>query len=277
MKKTKLNRETKKKILEARELIEVVKKTDGNEAETRSRIERIFEMLLGYDVFKHISRETAVRAYGGTDEHCDFAIRLGDGKRAKPDVILEIKAVNVDLAEKHLKQVTHYAIESGCAWVLLTNGREWQLHLVSGDPPQTTLVENWDLLKDSLEDLGRKFQLISYKNLKKKGLDKLSKSMKALTPHNLLATLISEKLIKALRRELRKSSGVQVSPPELLKAIECLLNAEALEEMDTIKFSLPKRKAKRIVREPSSLDTSMKSEVGVKVPPSGTPQSGVKP
>jgi len=272
MPRSKLNRETKKKILEAREMIEAVKKADGNEAETRSRIERIFEILLGYDIFKHISRETAVRAYGGTDEYCDFAIQLGEGKRAKPNIMLEIKAVNLDLAPKHLKQVTHYAIEGDCKWVLLTNGGEWQLHLISGKPPQTTLVEKWDLLKDPIEDLAQKFDLISYKNVKKRGLDKFSEAMEALTPHNLLETLISENLIKAMRRELKRSSHVHVSPAEVLKAIQGILKADALVEMETIKFSLPKRKSKRAIRNASLQETSVKSEGEPVAPLSGTAQ-----
>ncbi|MEE8419085.1 MAG: hypothetical protein V3S02_03125, partial [Dehalococcoidales bacterium] len=74
----KLDKQVRKSLLEARSMIEDVAKADGNEAETRRRVERIFESLMGYNALKHISREYAIHGVGNT-EHCDFAIQV-DGK-----------------------------------------------------------------------------------------------------------------------------------------------------------------------------------------------------
>ncbi|GAI41959.1 unnamed protein product, partial [marine sediment metagenome] len=60
MARQKLDKEVRKAILKARSLIEEVAKMDGNEAETRRRVERIFESLMGYDVLRHVTREHAV-------------------------------------------------------------------------------------------------------------------------------------------------------------------------------------------------------------------------
>ncbi|MAE10681.1 MAG: hypothetical protein CL876_01950 [Dehalococcoidales bacterium] len=79
MARQKLDRETRKSLVEARKMIEDVAKADGNEAETCRRVERIFESLMGYNALKHISREYAIHGAGST-EHCDFAIQLdGEG------------------------------------------------------------------------------------------------------------------------------------------------------------------------------------------------------
>ena len=74
------------------------KNQNCNEAETRRRIERLLENLMGYDTFKHLSRERAVRGVGET-EHVDFTIQLEDGEKAKPEIMVEIKRVCVNLAK----------------------------------------------------------------------------------------------------------------------------------------------------------------------------------
>ena len=61
----------------------------------------------------HLSRERAVRGAGET-EHVDFAIQLERGPDARPMVMVELKRVGIELAKKHLKQVTSYAINAGC-------------------------------------------------------------------------------------------------------------------------------------------------------------------
>jgi len=60
---------------------------------------------MGYDPFKHLSRERAVRGAGET-EHVDFAIELEEGDDSRPVIMVEVKRVNVDLAQKHLQQVS---------------------------------------------------------------------------------------------------------------------------------------------------------------------------
>ena len=100
----------------------------------------MFEFLMGYDPLKHLSRERAVRGAGET-EHVDFAIQLEETEEPKPEIMIEIKRVNVDLAPKHLKQVSSYAINAGCEWILLTNSKEWRLYHVSfGQPPVTKII-----------------------------------------------------------------------------------------------------------------------------------------
>ena len=97
-----------------------------------------------------------------------FAIQLEAGPDAEPIIMIELKRVGVDLALKHLKQVASYAIDSGCEWILLTNSRDWRLyHVEFGQPPKTKLIEHWNLLTDDLTELAAKFELMSYKLVKK--------------------------------------------------------------------------------------------------------------
>ncbi|HPS53620.1 MAG TPA: type I restriction enzyme HsdR N-terminal domain-containing protein, partial [Phycisphaerae bacterium] len=127
MPQIKIDKEYRKNLRDTKNMIAMAEKQDCNEAETRRRIERMFETLMGYDPFRHLSRERAVRGAGET-EHVDFSIELGEGEDKKPVIMIEIKRVCIDLAPKHLKQVTSYAIDTGCEWILLTNSKQWNLY-----------------------------------------------------------------------------------------------------------------------------------------------------
>jgi len=150
MVKQKLDTEVRKNILKARKWIEDIAKKDANEAETRTRIHDIFGILMGYDRHKHISLEYEVPG-AGEAIHCDLAIQIDHEESSKPNFLVEIKRVNMDLVHKHTGYAARYAIDLGCEWVLLTNGREWKLYHISfSKPPQTALVESWNFWSEPL-------------------------------------------------------------------------------------------------------------------------------
>ena len=240
-----VDKEVKRNILDCRRMIQEAEKADCNEAETRRRIERIFEALMGYDAFKHLSRERAVRGAGET-EHVDFAIQLDQGEDAKPEVMIEIKRVSVDLAPKHLKQVSSYAINAGCEWILLTNSKEWRLYHVSfGQPPITKLIHAWNILADDVSVLAKQFDMISYKNLRRGGLGDLWQKTNVMHPRSLLGAILSVHALKAIRRELKRDSGVLLSPEEIMSGVRRLLNETALSELENVRITLPAGKPRR--------------------------------
>ncbi len=242
MARTKVDKNVRRAIREARRMTQEAEKIDCNEADTRLRIERILESLMGYDILKHVTRERAVRGAGET-EHVDFAIQIGQGEKAKPVIMLEIKRVNVDLVRKHLRQISSYAINAGCEWILLTNGKEWKLYHVSfGQPPVTKLIHSWNILADDVSVLAKRFELISFKSVRKGALDEVWEKTNVLTPRNLLQAVLSEDSIRLLRRELRKESGVLLSPEDILSGIRRLLNETALTELENVRVFLPEQK-----------------------------------
>ncbi len=231
-----------KAIQDARELVAHITKLDSNEAETRRRVERIFESCMGYDPFKHISREHAIHGTGDT-EHCDFAIDLESGSGSGPQVLVEIKRVGVDLQPKHLKQAASYAINIGCEWVLLTNSRQWTLYHISfGQPPITKLIESWDLTSDDPSVLAKRFDLVSFHSLRRGTLQKVWQKRNVLTPYNLLGIILSDRSVATIRRELRQKTDVAVTPEEVVGALRRLLNEAALAEMERVHISLPERR-----------------------------------
>ena len=243
--KQKLDKETRKALLNARKMIEEIAKADMNEAETRKRIDRIFETLMGYDTFKHITQEYAIRGAGDT-VHCDFAIQLDYKESSKPDFLVEIKRVNIDLTPRHLRQAASYAIDIGCEWILLTNSKEWKLYHISfGKPPQTKLIDSWNLISDDPAILAEKFNLIGYKNIKRDKLVQLWEKANVLSAQNILKVILSEKSLILIRRGLKEATDVAVSPEEIIGAVRHLLNEAALAEMEKVRISLPGKKQRK--------------------------------
>lgn len=249
-----IDKEVRRRITDARRIVESVMKADANEAETRRRVERIFENVMGYSAFEHLSRERAVRGAGET-EHVDFAIQLEPGADVEPVIMVELKRVGIDLALKHLKQVASYAIDSGCEWMLLTNSRDWKLyHVEFGQPPKTRLIESWNLLEDDIVDLAAKFEIINYKNVKKGCLAKLWEKTTVLAPDSLLTALVRPESLKVLGRIIKKNTGVNVAPEDLIKGIGKLLNETAGIELSKIKISLPEKKTRKPKQKKENID-----------------------
>ena len=245
MARQKLDRETRKALLEARKMVEENAKADGNEAETRARVRHIFGTIMGYDIFKHITAEYAIHGSGDT-VHCDIAVQLEREESSGPDFLVELKRVNMDLTSKHLRQAASYAIDIGSEWVLLTNSKEWKLYHISfGKPPQTKLINSWHLINDDPVILAEKFELVGYKNIKKDGLARLWEKSNILTPQNLLKIILSEQSITSIRSKLKKATDVTVSPEEIVGAIRHMLNEAAIGEMEKVKISLPIKKQRR--------------------------------
>ena len=261
MPRKKIDRETRRAITDGRRLIEDVMRMDGNEAETRRRVERIFETVMNYDALKHLTRERAVKGAGET-EHVDFVVQMEPGEDAKPVIMVELKRVSVDLARKHLKQVSSYAIDAGCEWIILTNGREWRLyHVEFGQPPETTLLEQWDLLKDDPVVLAERFYTISYKNVRRGSLEKLWQRTKVLAADNLLTAMFSEDTIRLICRTLKKSTGITIAPKDVFSSMVKLLNEASSIELKNLKIEPPERKRpKQKVQEQKKVEVATVNE-----------------
>ena len=200
---------------------------------------------MGYDIFNHISSEYAIPSAGDT-LHCDIAVKIDREEASAPDLLVELKRVNMDLTPKHLRQAASYAIDIGCEWVLLTNGKEWKLYHISfGKPPQPKLIDSWNIITDDLSILAEKFNIIGYKNIKKGGLAKLWEKSNVLTAQNILKVILSEESIVLIRRGLKKTTDVTVSSEEIVGAVRHLLNEAALAEMEKVKISLPEKKQRK--------------------------------
>ena len=234
-------------LREARGWMEGAHQKDANEAETRRRVERILERVCGYDGLRHLSREDSIRGPGEV-EFADYTVRArGD----KISFVVEVKRCSAKLTKKHFNQVTAYATNLGCEWVLVTNGRQWQLHHWDSSPPSAlNLVEEWDILHDSPDRCARCFALIALVSVRKGGLDKLWKERRALTPAQVAAALVSPATIKCIRNVLGRSTGHRPRPEDIVSAVRKTLNEAAQDIVDGLEIHLPAATQKRPARVP---------------------------
>src|SRR4030042_1951579 len=93
---------------------------DGlNEADTVLRLCRFFEEILGYDGMQDISRETQLK-----HKYVDICLKIDERIR----LLVEVKAADQKLRDRHIEQAQAYAAQNNYRWVLLTNGVEWNLY-----------------------------------------------------------------------------------------------------------------------------------------------------
>src|SRR4030065_1330467 len=81
-------------------IISAAKARDAYESDTSMIITDMMAELFGYDKYSELTRELAIR---GT--YCDLATKI-DGKY---QMIIEVKAIGIDLKESHIKQAIDYA------------------------------------------------------------------------------------------------------------------------------------------------------------------------
>lgn len=114
---------------------------DLNESDTVTIITDMLCELFGYDKYEHITSEFAIKR-----TYCDLAIKLQE----KVPLLIECKAIGIDLKNEHIRQATNYAANSGVTWVVLTNGVTWKVyHLTFGNFVENELIYEFNVLEMS--------------------------------------------------------------------------------------------------------------------------------
>lgn len=135
----------------------------------------------------------------------DLAIKI-DGAL---ELIIEVKAIGLDLKDNHVKQAVDYAANQGVEWVVLTNGVTWNVYRVAFKQPiEHELVFKIDfpaLLPKSDDDLEMLY-LRTREALVKSALGDYHAQRQALSRYFIGAVTLSEPVLDVIRRELRRLS-----------------------------------------------------------------------
>jgi hypothetical protein len=181
------------------EVVTHIKKKDANEADTVTVVTDILQDILGYDKYKEITSEYAIR---GT--YCDLAIIDGNKKIR---FLIEVKAISVTLSENHLKQAIDYGANSGVNWVILTNSEEWLIYKIKfGKPIDKDLVAEFNLL-----DVNQKYDkdieplfLISKDGQEKSIIDDYYSNIQVKNKFIIGAILDTYEVYSTIRRIMKK-------------------------------------------------------------------------
>jgi predicted type IV restriction endonuclease len=179
-------------------ILEAAKSRDVNESDTVVIVTDLLQYVFGYDKYSEITSEHAIKS-----TFCDLAIKL-DGDLA---LLIEVKAIGLELKDNFVKQAIDYAANQGCDWVVLTNGIVWRVYKVMfAKPIDQELVLELNLLtlshkdEEDLELLG----LLTKEGWLKEHIKGYHAQRRALSRFSLAALLLSDSVINVLRRELRK-------------------------------------------------------------------------
>src|SRR5689334_9540100 len=176
------------------------KSRDVNESDTSMIVTDVLAELFGYDKYHEVTRELCIR---GT--FCDLATRI----EGKFQMLIEVKAVGLELKDSHLKQAVDYAANQGIEWVALTNGQFWRVfRVIFAKPIDAELVLDIDVLglnptnSNDLESL----YLLTRESMLKSGLYAYHDHLQATSKFYLAAVLLSDAVLDTVRRELRRVS-----------------------------------------------------------------------
>lgn len=201
-------------------ILAAAKSRDVNESDTVIVVMDMLQELFGYDKYTEITSEHMIR---GT--FCDLAVKLDGGLQ----MLIEVKAIGLELKDSFLKQAVDYAANQGTDWVVLTNGVRWRVYKVTFSKP----IEHELVLDLHIPDLVARnddhielLWLLAKEGWQKARLGEYHTQRQALSRFFLGAVLQTDPVLDVIRRELRRlSPGVKIETDE----IRAVLSAEVLK------------------------------------------------
>jgi hypothetical protein len=193
-----------------------IKKSFGDldESGTRIMINAFLTQVLGYKELDEIKTEYSIRG-----EYADYVIQTA----RKKQFVVEVKSIQIDINDKHLRQSLTYAANEGIDWILLTNGRQVQIYRVLFEKPMKTKLLLDMHLEDALNNDLKKYaeELVSFtKSRVLRNEHELYWQRKiALDPLNISKLLYCEDVLKVIRRELKKSTGMYFDDDSIKDAL----------------------------------------------------------
>ncbi len=208
-----------------KKILEKAKERDVNESDTVTIITDMLEEVFGFDKYSEITREYAIQ---GT--YCDLAIKTG--KRI--EYLIEVKAIGLDLNDKHLKQAVNYASREGIKWVVLTNGIKWEIHRVTLDNKvqnEKLFVFDFTQINPRQADQQDLLFLLCKRGVQKDLIDDYYEYRQSVNRYTVGALLLTESVTGVVRRELRKlKPGIKVDIEEIKSLIhDGVIKREILE------------------------------------------------
>ena len=194
----------------------IKKYKDLDESATRLMINSFLTEVLGYEELEEIKTEYAIR---GT--YADYVIQLG----RKKHIVVEVKGIEIDLSDNHLRQAMGYAANEGIDWILLTNGRQFELYkVIFGKPMKQKKVFSVDLLDgDHLKKSLEFFDLISKRCMLRGQVDEYWKRFQTMEPTNLAKHLYSVEIVRFLRRALKKDASLLFPEEDIYDSIHKII------------------------------------------------------
>lgn len=240
-------------------ILAAAKSRDVGESDTVTIIVDMLAEIFGYDKYSEITSEHAIR---GT--YCDLATKI-DGNL---QMLIEVKAIGIDLKEPHVKQAVDYAANEGIDWVVLTNGINWRVYKISfAKPISAELVVDIDfttLGPKNQKDLEMLY-LFCKEGWLKSVLGEYHSQKQALSRYFLGAMILSDPVLQVIRRELKRlSPDLKVEVDEIKSVITTEVLKREVLEGDKAEEAQKKanKAAAKVLRERAAKKAEQQSDAG---------------
>jgi hypothetical protein len=220
-------------------VLKAARDRDINESDTVSIVGDIFGDVLGYDKYLELTGELAIR---GT--YCDLAIKIGD----KVQLIIEVKAIGIDLKDSHMKQACDYGANHGVPWIVLTNGVDWRVYRIRFEQPIAfDMVYSFNAIELSLKnenDIDMLY-ILSKEGLEKNAREAFFEKSQSVNRFIVGNIILREEVLGTIRKELKKLTGgdIRIELPDIEQIIKTqVVKREILEgeEADAAKKRINK-------------------------------------
>jgi hypothetical protein len=229
------------------------KLTELDESGTRLMINSFLSDVLGYKPIEEIKTEYMIK---GT--YADYVLQINGVRH----FLVEVKALSIQLSDKHLRQTRNYGADEGIDWALLTNGKNFEFYkILFTKPIESRKVFSIDLsATTNLKKDCEVFQSLHRDAILKKSLKMLWNKCEALNPFNIASLLYSKNGIDFIRKNIKKRSGEKCQEEDIVDSLNIIL----LDKMDPslVKTIRPSKQAKKSKRPPN--EQPAKEEVEVK-------------
>lgn len=185
---------------------------DLDESATRIMVNSLLTDVLGFTELVDIKTEFRIRG-----EYADYVIQLA----RKRHFIVEVKSIQLDLTDKHLRQSVNYAANEGIDWIILTNGKHISLFRVLFEKPiSARKIFDFDLSnKEDVKVMPEFLVYLTKKSTLKNELDDFWKRFEALEPTQLSKNLYAIEVVKFLKKVLKKKTDLYFSEDDVLDSL----------------------------------------------------------
>lgn len=210
-----------------------------DESATRLMINNLLTHVFGYIELEEIKTEYQVRG-----EYADYIIQVN----RKKQFVVEVKAIQLDLSEKHLRQSLSYAANEGIDWIILTNGKQIELYRVIFDKPiSTKKIFAFDLSNTvEFKNMVEYLVFLTKKSVLNDELADFWARFEALEPTKLSNNLYAIEVVRLLKKVLKKKTGLFFGEDDILDSIYKIITLKIESVKPKAPISLFNRKTNGI-------------------------------
>ena len=209
---------------------------DVNESDTVAIITDMLASVFGYDKYSEITSEFSIKG-----SFCDLAV-ITNGSvhflieakaiglaNGSVHFLIQAKAIGLELKDMHLRQAIGYGAQHGIQWVVLTNGRIWEIYRIRfRQRVSHELLTSFDFmeLKPRKQADQDTLFLLCKEGLSKDAIQEYHKHVQGVNKFVISAVMVSEKGLDFLSRELKRTTpGLRIQDSE----VETILRGEVLK------------------------------------------------